>query len=140
MDMGGGKAVLDHVALAVGDLGAARMFYGGLGLAFRPGAEEVPGQGVAVAVAPAGVGARVELVSPLGDGPVARFLARRGPGLHHVCLRVPDVAALGRRLRAEGVRLVYDAPVPGAGGRPVNFIHPSSAHGALVVIAQGAPA
>lgn len=143
MDIRNKTCVLDHVALAVADLPGARGFYEGLGLAFAPGEEAVPSQGVAAAFAPAGGPARVELLDARGEGPVRRFLERRGPGLHHLCFLVPDVGALGRRLAARGVRLVYRDPVPGAGGRLVNFIHPSSAHGALVEIAQepraGAP-
>ena len=72
--------------------------------------------------------ATLELVEPLTpDAPVAKFLDKRGPGLHHICLRVPDIDATMAELKARGVRLIDDAPRPGAHGSLVAFIHPSSA-------------
>jgi len=130
------KATLDHIGIAVADLGEALAFYrDALGLEVDP-PEEVGSQGVRVHFLPAG-GAAIELLEPTGDdSPIARFLARRGPGLHHVTLRVDDIAAALTGLQARGVRLIDKAPRPGAHGSLVAFIHPSSAHGVLVELKQ----
>jgi methylmalonyl-CoA epimerase len=75
----------------------------------------------------------VELLEPATpDGPIARFLARRGPGIHHLCYRVPDLPAALQRCRDLGYQLIDDAPRPGAGGRRVAFIHPKSTAGILI--------
>jgi methylmalonyl-CoA/ethylmalonyl-CoA epimerase len=76
---------------------------------------------------------QLELLEPADSGgPIARFLAKRGPGIHHVCLRVPDLDAALGRCRAAGYRLIDEAPRPGAHGRRVVFLHPSSTAGILV--------
>ncbi|HXH08004.1 MAG TPA: methylmalonyl-CoA epimerase [Vicinamibacterales bacterium] len=132
-------ARLDHVAVAVRDIAEALAFYrDALGL--EPGAvEEVPSQGVRAHFIDLG-GTWLELLEPLGaDSPVARFLERRGPGLHHVTLRVDDIHGALARLRARGVRLVDEVPRRGARGALVAFVHPSSAHGVLVELKQPAP-
>jgi methylmalonyl-CoA epimerase len=78
-------------------------------------------------------GAVLELVEPLSpDAPVARFLAKHGPGLHHLCLRVPDIDATVAALKARGIQLIDETPRAGAHGSRIAFIHPSSAHGLLV--------
>jgi methylmalonyl-CoA/ethylmalonyl-CoA epimerase len=130
------KATLDHIGIAVADLGEALAFYrDALGLEVDP-PEEVGSQGVRVHFLPAGEAA-IELLEPTAeDSPIARFLARRGPGLHHVTLRVDDIAAALTDLQARGVRLIDHAPRPGAHGSLVAFIHPSSAHGVLVELKQ----
>ncbi|HWP99011.1 MAG TPA: methylmalonyl-CoA epimerase [Vicinamibacterales bacterium] len=132
------RATLDHVAVAVRDLAEALAFYrDALGLEIE-GVEEVPSQGVRAHFVDLG-GVRLELLEPLGaDSPVARFLERRGPGLHHVTLRVDDIHAALARLRARGVRLIDEAPRPGAHGALVAFVHPSAAHGVLVELKQPA--
>lgn len=137
--LGAGAPRLDHLGIAVADAaGAAAFWREALGLPDR-GAERVESERVSVALLAAGE-ARVELLEPLpGDGPIASFLAKRGPGIHHACFEVPDIEATLARLRAAGVRLVGDAPRRGAGGRLVAFVHPGSAHGVLVEISQPAP-
>lgn len=67
---------------------------------------------------------------------MAQFIAKKGPGIHHLCFRVPDVNALCEKLRKEQIRLIYDAPQPGAHGALVNFIHPASAGGVLIELSQ----
>ena len=130
--------VLDHIGIAVRDAGtAARLFEEGLGLEVSA-SEEVPGERVRVRFVPVG-GARLELLEPSdADSVIARFIARRGTGLHHVTLRVADIRASMARLEAAGVRLVDPAPRPGAGGTLVAFIHPSAAGGVLIELKQAA--
>ena len=110
------------------------------------GDDVVEGQGVAVAFldvgagpdeAEAGPGPRIELLEPLSDDtPVGRHIARRGPGIHHVALRVPDVDEAMAALRAKGYRMTTDAAQPGAHGTRVVFVHPKSAGGVLVELVQ----
>jgi methylmalonyl-CoA epimerase len=132
------KVSLDHIGIAVRDLAAALAFYrDALGLEVE-GIEEVGPQGVRAHFLPAG-GPRLELLEAMADAsPVARFLERRGPGLHHVTFRVDDIHAALAELKARGVRLVDEQPRPGAEGALVAFIHPSSAHGVLVELKQAA--
>ena len=85
---------------------------------------------------PAGGSALELLEATSGDSPIARYLERRGPGLHHITLRVDDIAATLERLKAHGVRLIDEHPRPGAHGSLVAFIHPASAHGVLVELKQ----
>lgn len=134
------KTSLDHVAIAVPDLADTLRFYREvLGLEVEP-PEEVPSQRVRVQFvrfdeAP---GATIELVEPSSaDSPVGRFLERRGSGLHHIALRVPDIAAALAELKARGVRLIDETPRPGAHGALVAFVHPSSTRGVLLEIKQG---
>lgn len=133
------KARLDHVGIAVDRLDEALAFYGdALGLDIEP-PEEVPTQGVRVHMARAG-GVAIELLEATADdSPVARFLARRGPGLHHLTLRVDDLVAALAELRRRGVRLIDESPRPGAHGTLVAFIHPASTGGVLVELNQAAP-
>ncbi len=128
--------VLDHLGIAVPSVDAALAFYRDLlGLPVA-GREEVPQEKVRLAMLPAG-DARLELLEPAaGDSPIARALARRGPGLHHIALRVPSLDAAIGRLRAAGVRLVTDTIQSGAGGRRYIFIHPASAGGVLVELVE----
>lgn len=132
------KVHLDHVGIAIRDLAAALAFYrDALGLEVE-GVEEVRTQGVRAHVLPAG-GPRLELLEATAEAsPIARFLERRGPGLHHVTFRVDDLHAALEELKARGVRLVDEQPRPGAEGALVAFIHPSSTHGVLVELKQAA--
>lgn len=132
------KATLEHVGIAVADLEAALAFYrDALGLEVGL-PEDVAAQRVRVHMVEAGAAALELLEASSGDSPIARFLERRGPGLHHITLRVDDVAAALEELRARGVRLIDEVPRPGAHGTLVAFIHPSSAHGVLVELSQPA--
>jgi len=100
--------------------------------------EHVASDGVHVALLRLGAGAgSIELLQPdAGDNPVARFLGKRGPGIHHVALEVDDLPELFARLQAAGVRLLDAAPRPGAHGTTVCFVHPASTGGVLVELVQ----
>ena len=130
------KAILDHVGIAVGDLDAALDFYRGvLGLELEP-PEDVASQRVRAHFIPVGE-SRLELLEATADdSPIAKFVAKRGPGLHHVCLRVDDIVAALAELKARGVRLIDETPRPGAHHSLVAFLHPSSTHGVLVELKQ----
>ena len=130
------KATLDHIGIAVANVADALAFYrDALGLEVEP-PEEVPSQRVRAHFIPTGESA-VELLEPTAeDSPIARFIAKRGPGLHHITLRVDDLVAALAELKARGVRLIDEAPRPGAHGSMVAFIHPASAHGVLVELKQ----
>jgi methylmalonyl-CoA epimerase len=126
---------LDHLGIAVRDLDAACRFYGLLGLAAE-GREVVAHERVEVAMLPLASG-RIELLQPTApDSSVARFLERRGEGLHHLAVRVPDLAAAIARLRAAGVRLIREEPQVGAGGHRYVFVHPASAGGVLLELVE----
>ncbi len=123
---------IDHVAIVVDDIEAALGFWrDGLGLELTH-VEDVPDQESVVAFLPTGE-SEVELVKPTTSASgVARFLQRRGPGLHHICFEVEDLEACLDRLDAGGFRLVNREPVLGTGGKRIAFIHPEGTHGVLV--------
>lgn len=129
-------ARIDHVGIAVASLEAAEDVYRAVLGEDPAGRERVDGEGVRVSFFGRGSG-RVELLEPTDpDSPVARFLDRRGPGLHHVCLRVDDVeAAVGRATEA-GVDVVPPGVRTGAGGHRVAFLHPGTTGGVLVELAE----
>ena len=132
----GTTPALDHVGIAVAELEQALAFYrDALGLTVEA-PEEVASQRVRAHFIPAGGSALELLEATSGDSPIARYLERRGPGLHHITLRVDDIAATLARLKAHGVRLIDEQPRPGAHGSLVAFIHPASAHGVLVELKQ----
>jgi methylmalonyl-CoA/ethylmalonyl-CoA epimerase len=130
------KVTLDHVGIAVADLQQALAFYrDALGLEIDE-PEDIATQRVRAHFIPAGESA-LELIEPTGDdSPIAKYVARRGPGLHHITLRVDDIRAALAQLKAKGVRLIDEEPKEGAHGSLVAFIHPSSAHGVLVELKQ----
>jgi methylmalonyl-CoA epimerase len=133
------KAVLDHVGIAVQDVPAALAFYrDALGLEVEP-PEEVMSQHVRAHFIPAGPAALELLEATAPGSAVAKFLDRRGPGLHHITLRVEHLSAALEQLRARGVRLIDEHPRPGADQSVVAFIHPSSAHGVLVELKESRP-
>ncbi|MCB1054294.1 MAG: methylmalonyl-CoA epimerase [Acidobacteria bacterium] len=126
---------IDHLGIAVASIDEARRFYEQLGLHVEA-IEEVPQEKVRVAIIPCGA-SRIELLEPTAeDSPIARFLANKGPGLHHVCLASSDVRAEGHALTEHGFRVLRDEPTPGADGCLVNFVHPKSAGGVLVEISE----
>lgn len=140
------KAVLDHVGIAVKDLDAALAFYrDALGLEIEA-SEEVASQRVRAHFVPADErrdrggrvpGVKLELLEGTAPtSPIAKFVDKRGPGLHHITLRVDDIRAALGDLKARGVRLIDEEPRSGAEGALVAFIHPSSAHGVLVELKQ----
>ena len=133
------KATIDHIGIAVGDLGASLAFFrDALGLELDA-PEDVPSQRVRAHFLQAGEAA-IELVEPTADdSPIAKFVAKRGPGIHHVALRVDDIVAALAELKAKGVRLIDETPRPGAHHSLVAFIHPASTHGVLVELKQVLP-
>lgn len=123
---------INHIALVVGDTEQSLRFWrDGLGLELAH-TEEVPEQQAAVAFLPVGE-SHVELVKPTTtDSGLARYLAKRGPGMHHVCVEVDDIVGMLERLRGLGFRLIDETPRVGHDGRKYAFIHPESAQGVLV--------
>lgn len=129
---------LDHLGVAVADLDEASAAYTVLGLPPAGPDEVVEGQGVRVRALRAGE-ALIELLAPTrDDSPIASFLDRRGPGLHHVALRVDDLAAQIARLERAGARFVSTEPRPGRAGTRVVFLHPRWSHGVLVELVEHA--
>jgi methylmalonyl-CoA/ethylmalonyl-CoA epimerase len=125
---------LDHIGIAVKSLEAARI-YESLGLRIEH-VETVESQKVKTAFLSAG-DANLELLEPTSpDSPIAKFIEKRGEGIHHICLRVDDLEAHLARLKAEGYRLVNEAPVPGAHGCRVAFLHPSAGNGVLIELSE----
>ncbi len=129
---------IHHLGVAVADLDEALATYTRLFGAELEQRATVPEQGVEAAAVLVGTG-RVELLSPLGDDtPVGRFLASRGPGMHHVAFEVADVRAALESLKREGAELVDAEPHPGLFGLEVAFVHPDSVHGVLAeVVSHG---
>jgi methylmalonyl-CoA epimerase len=127
---------IDHLGIAVKSLAAAKGFYEKMGLTASD-EEVVEGEQVRVAMLPVGE-SRLELLEATSESSaIAKFVAKRGEGLHHVCLRVPDLAAIVERLKRDGVRLVSNEIKVGAGGHRYVFVHPSSAGGVLLELVEG---
>jgi methylmalonyl-CoA epimerase len=125
---------IDHLGIAVRSLDASLLFYRELGFEVTL-RETVPAEKVNVAMLPAG-GPRIELLEPSQpDSLIAKFIDKRGEGLHHVALKVPDLASAVERLKSSGARLLNE-PRAGAGGHLYVFIHPSSAGGVLLELIQ----
>lgn len=130
---------IDHLGIAVKSLAQAKKFYETLGLEITD-EEVVEGEKVKVAMIPLG-DSRIELLEPTGpDSTVAKFLEKRGEGLHHVALHVPDLSHAVEELKATGARLISDEIKVGAGGHLYVFVHPSSTGGVLLELVQEAPA
>jgi methylmalonyl-CoA/ethylmalonyl-CoA epimerase len=129
---------IDHLGIAVKSLAQARKFYEGLGLEVH-GEESVEGEKVRVAMLPLG-DSRLELLEPTADdSPIAKFLAKRGEGLHHVALHVDDLSAAVEQLKKQGARLISDEIKIGAGGHMYIFVHPASTGGVLLELVQEEP-
>jgi len=134
------KATLDHIGIAVANLDEALAFYrDALGLEIEP-AEEVASQRVRAHFVPVGGTALELLEGTAPDSPISKFVEKRGPGLHHITLRVDDIHAALAALKARGARLIDETPRPGAHGALVAFIHPSAAHGVLIELKQSSQA
>lgn len=134
------KAFLDHVGIAVADLQASLAFFRDvLGLHVES-SEEVASQQVRATFLAAGSSTLEMLEATAPSSAIAKYVEKRGPGLHHVALRVDDIDAAIEHLKARGVRLIDERPRPGAEGALVAFVHPSAAHGVLVELKQPAPA
>jgi len=127
---------IDHLGIAVKSLVAAKAIYEKLGLSVSA-EETVEQEQVRLVMVPVGE-SRLELLEATSDdSTIAKFIAKRGEGLHHVCLKVPDLPATVARLKKDGVRLVSDEIKTGAGGHGYVFVHPSSAGGVLLELVQG---
>lgn len=130
-----GDLRLHHVGIVVSDLEAAIPQYESLG--FRDHERHaIPQQHIVAATFKAGSG-WIELIQPTDlDGPIARYMAKRGEGTHHVAYAVNDIAATMVRLREAGVRLIDEVPRSGAHGWKIGFIHPESCHGVLTELVE----
>lgn len=127
---------IDHIGIATGGIAEVANFYReALGLNIED-IEEVAEQKVRVAMLPIGE-SRIELLEPTtSDSPISKFLAKRGPGIHHVAIQVEDIRESLRKMKDEGARLIDEEPRQGAGGCLVAFVHPSSTGGVLVELVE----
>ncbi len=126
---------IDHLGIAVKSLSAAKSIYQTLGLSISP-EETVEHEKVRLVMVPVGE-SRLELLEATSDdSTIAKFIAKHGEGLHHVCLKVPDLHAAVDRLKKNGVRLVSEEIKTGAGGHQYVFVHPSSTGGVLLELVQ----
>src|SRR5213076_940799 len=125
---------LDHIGIAVKSVDAAKV-YEALGLKIDH-VEDVATQGVKTAFINVG-DANLELLEPLSaNSPVAKFIEKRGEGIHHICFRVTNLESHLARLQQQGFRLINDAPVPGAHGCRVAFLHPAAGNGVLIELSE----
>jgi methylmalonyl-CoA/ethylmalonyl-CoA epimerase len=128
------KPTLDHIGIAVNSLEHAAI-YRALGLEIEH-VETVESQRVRTAFLSVG-DANLELLEPTSaDSPIARFIEKRGEGIHHICLRVDDIESHLEKLQSQGYRLINEAPVPGAHGCRVAFLHPSAGNGVLIELSE----
>ena len=126
---------IDHLGIAVKSLASAKAIYEKLGLTVSP-EEIVEHEQVKLVMVPVG-GSRLELLEATSENStIAKFIAKRGEGLHHVCLRVPDLVAAVARLKQDGVRLVSEEIKTGAGGHRYVFVHPASTGGVLLELVE----
>lgn len=130
------ERTLDHVGVAVHSLDEALPTFEELAGTLASGRERVDSQGVEVVFVGTGPG-RMELLAPTrDDSPIARFLEKRGPGIHHVCYRVPDLRAALASLEQKGYSLIDREPRAGAHGHRVAFLHPRSTGGVLTELVE----
>jgi methylmalonyl-CoA/ethylmalonyl-CoA epimerase len=128
---------IDHIGVAVVSIEGALPVYRALGLE-ESRREEVPAQKVVTGFLQAGESS-IELLEPTSeDSPVARFLKKRGPGIHHICFAVRDIEAAVRDLSGKGFRLINERPAPGAHGKKIVFLHPDAGHGVLIELSEDA--
>jgi len=127
---------IDHIGIATGGIAEVANFYReALGLKIEE-IEEVAEQKVRVAMLPIGE-SRIELLEPTtDDSPISKFLAKRGPGIHHIAIQVENIRESLRKMKEEGTRLIDEEPRNGAGGCLVAFVHPSSTGGVLVELVE----
>lgn len=127
---------LEHLGIAVANLEeAARFYQQALGLPLE-GVEVIEGQRVRVGFFPLGE-TRIELVEPAAaDSPISKFIEKRGPGLHHICLEVEDLKATLEELKQKGIRLIDSEPRPGSHGYNIAFLHPQSTSGVLLELTE----
>ncbi len=130
---------IDHIGIAVRSLEEALRFYRGQLEMDVAGTEEIPSEKVRLAMLPIGE-SRIELLEATSDdSPIARFIARRGEGLHHIAVKVEDLTAVMERMKASGVRLINSEPGIGAGGHAYAFVHPKSTGGVLLELVEDQP-
>jgi methylmalonyl-CoA/ethylmalonyl-CoA epimerase len=128
---------IDHLGVAVASIDEALPVYRALGLS-ESKRERVESQKVTAAFLPVGDSA-IELLEPTADdSPIAKFLSRRGGGIHHVCFAVEDLDGALKDLAGRGFRLIHSQPVLGAGGKRVAFLHPEAGHGVLIELSEKA--
>jgi methylmalonyl-CoA/ethylmalonyl-CoA epimerase len=127
---------IDHIGIATNGIDKMASVYGDvLGLSVSE-TEEIASQKVRVAMLPIGE-SRIELLEATSDdSPISKFLAKRGPGIHHIAFNVADIRAALADLKSKGTRLIDEEPRPGAGGCLVAFIHPSSTNGVLIELVE----
>jgi methylmalonyl-CoA/ethylmalonyl-CoA epimerase len=124
-----------HVGIAVTSVTEALPFYRDV-LGLSPGRPETA-DGATIVSLDFGDGVAVELLEPIDpQSPVAKFLAKRGPGIHHICYRVSDLEAALQRCRAAGYQLIDETPRRGAGGRRIAFLHPKTTNGILLELTE----
>lgn len=127
---------LDHIGIAVETLDKGFEFYKALGMS-EMHTEEVSSEKVKVGFLPLANQANLELLQPTADdSPIRKFLEKRGPGIHHICLRVKDIDAVVRQLKAQGVRMINEEPKMGAHHCRIAFVHPASTGGVLIELSQ----
>ncbi len=126
---------IDHVGIGVESMAAAIPFYELLGIGVRE-TEDLSARGLKLAFLPVGE-SQVELLEPTdASSSVGKFLAKRGEGIHHICLAVEDIDAAVKELTAAGIKMIDQVPRPGGGGHRIAFIHPDSTHGVLVELLE----
>jgi methylmalonyl-CoA epimerase len=126
---------IDHLGIAVKSLTTAKSIYEKLGMDVSPD-ETVEHEKVRLVMVPIGE-SRIELLEATSDdSTIARFIAKRGEGLHHICIRVPDLEAAVAKLKSDGVRLVSNEIKSGAGGHRYVFVHPQSTSGVLLELVE----
>jgi len=127
---------IDHTAIVVEDIEAALGFWcDALGLELSH-QEDVPREKSSIAFLPVGE-SKIELVQPTSDDSgIAKYLAKRGPGMHHICLEVDDIAAMLKQLKGKGIELIHEEAITGSNGKRYAFIHPKAASGVLVELYQ----
>ena len=126
---------IDHLGIAVENLTESIATYAALGLELE-GTEEVEEQKVSVAIFPCGE-SRIELLESTDpDGPIGKFVAKRGPGIHHVAFAVDDIESTLEEFASRGIRLIDEKPRIGAGGAKIAFVHPSATGGILVELCE----
>lgn len=127
---------VDHIGIAINNIDEAKQLYHDLLGLDHAGSETVAEQKVTTAFFPVG-DTEVELLeSTAPDGPVAKFIEKKGEGVHHIAFRVDNVEAALEELKAKGVKLIDEKPRKGAGGAKIAFLHPKSTHGVLVELCQ----
>jgi methylmalonyl-CoA/ethylmalonyl-CoA epimerase len=123
---------IDHVAIVIEDIEPSLSFWrDALGLHVAH-IEDIPAEQSQIVFLPLG-SSEIELVKPTtGDSGLARYLEKRGPGMHHICLEVDDIQAMMSQLKSKGIQMIQETPSVGLGGRKYAFIHPKSSFGVLV--------